>query len=172
MNNHDSTPALNGLTSSHELRSYSLPTNALTTKLGEKDRGRLPLACIACGSFSPPTYCTSKLQYMFPSDPNQNVVHLRMFEMAKDWARKNTNYVVVGAYLSPVGDAYKKKGLAPADHRVRMCELATNTADQKSKFIMVDPWEALQSRYQPTAQVCPTCALEIPRINLADPHHA
>jgi nicotinamide mononucleotide adenylyltransferase len=81
-----------------------------------------------------------------------------MFEMAKDWARKNTNYVVVGAYLSPVGDAYKKKGLAPAIQRVRMCELATNTADQKSKFIMVDPWEALQSRYQPTAQVCCVCA--------------
>jgi nicotinamide mononucleotide adenylyltransferase len=78
-----------------------------------------------------------------------------MFEMAKDWARKNTNYVVVGAYLSPVGDAYKKKGLAPAADRVRMCELATNTAGQKSKFIMVDDWEALQSQYQPTAHVCP-----------------
>jgi nicotinamide mononucleotide adenylyltransferase len=76
-----------------------------------------------------------------------------MFEMAKDWARKSTNYVVVGAYLSPVGDAYQKKGLAPAAHRVRMCQLATNSADQKSKFIMVDQWEALQSQYQPTAQV-------------------
>jgi nicotinamide mononucleotide adenylyltransferase len=89
-----------------------------------------------------------------------------MFEMAKDWARKNTNYVVVGAYLSPVGDAYKKKGLAPAAHRVRMCELATNTADQKSKFIMVDSWEALQSQYQPTAHVRPTCVR--PRSHLSD----
>jgi nicotinamide mononucleotide adenylyltransferase len=75
-----------------------------------------------------------------------------MFEMARDWARNNKQYVVVGAYLSPVGDAYKKKGLAPATHRLRMCELATITA-QKSKFIMVDAWEALQTKYQPTAQV-------------------
>src|SRR6202012_4515494 len=89
---------------------------------------------------------------------NQRAVHLRMFEMARDWARKNSNYVVVAAYLSPVGDAYKKKGLAPAAHRVRMCELATNTADQKSKFIMVDAWEALQSKYQPTAHVRPAMA--------------
>ena len=72
-------------------------------------------------------------------------VHLRMFEMAKDWARKNTNYVVVGAYLSPVGDAYKKKGLALAKHRVTMCELAVNTITNGS-VIMVDTWEALQVR--------------------------
>ena len=55
--------------------------------------------------------------------------------------------------LSPVGDAYKKKGLAPAKDRIKMCELATNTPDQKTKFIMVDTWEGLQSKYQPTAQV-------------------
>jgi nicotinamide mononucleotide adenylyltransferase len=54
--------------------------------------------------------------------------------------------------LSPVGDAYKKKGLAPARDRVHMCELATDTQDQRSKFIMVDPWEALQKEYQPTAR--------------------
>jgi len=76
-----------------------------------------------------------------------------MFEMAKDWARENTNYVVVGAYLSPVGDAYKKTGLAPAKHRVAMCELAVNEEDPKTRFVMVDTWEARQSQYQPTAKV-------------------
>jgi nicotinamide mononucleotide adenylyltransferase len=161
MNSHDSAPGSNGLTSLHELRNYALPTNALTTKLGEKDRGRIPLACVACGSFSPPTYRNPAPLSVFAAD---QTVHLRMFEMAKDWARKNTNYVVVGAYLSPVGDAYKKKGLAPAAHRVRMCELATNTADQKSKFIMVDAWEALQSQYQPTAHVCPANGFNKPSL--------
>ncbi|KAF2415415.1 nicotinamide mononucleotide adenylyl transferase [Tothia fuscella] len=136
MDINNTAPAARGLVSSEELRNYSLETSALTTKLSQDDRGKIPLAVIACGSFSPPTY-----------------LHLRMFEMAKDWARKDGKYAVVGAYISPVGDAYKKKGLAPAVHRVRMCELATSTMDAKSKFIMVDPWEALQSSYQPTAQV-------------------
>jgi hypothetical protein len=56
MDINDSTPALNGLLSSHELRDYSLDTQALTVKLSEEDRGRIPIALIACGSFSPPTY--------------------------------------------------------------------------------------------------------------------
>jgi len=120
----------------YELESYSLPASRLTMRLKEKDRGRTPLVLCACGSFSPITY-----------------LHLRMFEMAKDWARLNTEYTVVGGYLSPVGDAYKKKGLAPASHRVKMCELATNQYDHGSMFIMVDTWEALQTEYQPTAKV-------------------
>lgn len=47
--------------------------------------------------------------------------------------------------LSPVGDAYKKKGLAPASDRVTMCQLAVDSVDSASQnFVMVDPWEALQ----------------------------
>ena len=34
-----------------------------------------------------------------------------------DYARINTDYEVVGGYLSPVSDAYKKAGLAPSVHR-------------------------------------------------------
>ncbi|KID92983.1 nicotinamide-nucleotide adenylyltransferase 2 [Metarhizium guizhouense ARSEF 977] len=56
----------------------------------------------------------------------------------------------VGGYLSPVSDAYKKKGLAPANHRIRMCEIA---AENTSKWLMVDPWEALSPTYIPTARV-------------------
>lgn len=55
---------------------------------------------------------------------------------------------VVGGYLSPVGDAYKKKGLAQAHHRVNMCQLA---AKNTSKWLMVDTWEAENSLYMPTA---------------------
>ena len=40
-----------------------------------------------------------------------------MFEMAKDFARSNTKYEVVGGWFSPVSDAYKKAGLAPSHHR-------------------------------------------------------
>ena len=55
--------------------------------------------------------------------------------------------------LSPVGDAYKKKGLALASHRTTMCDLAVNWQDSHTRFVMVDRWEALQTAYQPTARV-------------------
>ncbi|KAF2672822.1 nicotinamide mononucleotide adenylyl transferase [Microthyrium microscopicum] len=135
MSEEQGTSTANGHGQTTELKGYSLPTDVLTG-LQEKDRGRIPLVLCACGSFSPVTY-----------------LHLRMFEMAKDWARLHTNYTVVGGYLSPVGDAYKKKGLAPAEDRVKMCELACSTQEQKVRFLMVDNWEASQSAYQPTAQV-------------------
>lgn len=53
-------------------------------------------------------------------------------------------YDVLGGYMSPVHDAYNKKGLAPAHHRVAMCQLAADT----SSLIMVDSWEAAQEQYQ------------------------
>ena len=37
--------------------------------------------------------------------------------MAGDYVKHNTNYEVIGGYLSPVSDAYKKQGLAGAEHR-------------------------------------------------------
>ena len=40
-----------------------------------------------------------------------------MFEMAADFARFNTNFEIMGGYMSPVSDAYKKAGLASAQHR-------------------------------------------------------
>lgn len=49
-----------------------------------------------------------------------------------------------------VSDAYKKKGLAPAHHRIEMCRLAT---ENSSKWLMVDPWEAESPTYIPTAKV-------------------
>jgi len=72
-----------------------------------------------------------------------------MFEMAADYARFNTQFEVVGAYLSCVGDAYKKTGLVKAEHRVNMCNLAI----EKSTWISVDPWEALHTEYLETAKV-------------------
>jgi len=94
---------------------------------------KTPLVLVACGSYSPITF-----------------LHLRMFEMARDDAHHNTQFQVIGGYLSPVNDAYAKLGLASAVHRVNMCDQAvTETSD----WLMVDSWEARQSSYTPTAQV-------------------
>ncbi|PFH55811.1 hypothetical protein XA68_17577 [Ophiocordyceps unilateralis] len=96
------------------------------------EAGRTPLVLVACGSFSPITF-----------------LHLRMFPMARDHCR-NEGFEVIGGYLSLVSDAYKKKGLASACHRLRMCELA---AENTSNWLMVDPWEAEHTTYIPTARV-------------------
>jgi nicotinamide mononucleotide adenylyltransferase len=72
-----------------------------------------------------------------------------MFEMAVDYVRQQTDYEIVGGYLSPVSDMYKKPGLLSGKHRVNMCNLG---AEQTSSWLMVDPWEAFQS-YQRTAVV-------------------
>ncbi|KAF2091171.1 nicotinamide mononucleotide adenylyltransferase 3 [Saccharata proteae CBS 121410] len=112
------------------LSNYNFPTQRLKKTLS--DPSRTPLVLVACGSFSPITY-----------------LHLRIFEMALDWARYNTEFEVIGGYVSPVGDAYKKAGLASAHHRVRMCELAV----EDSSWISVDKWEPLHKEYLPTANV-------------------
>ena len=87
----DSEPALT-------LEDYTFPHTRLRRRIS--DPSRTPLVLIACGSFSPVTY-----------------LHLRMFEMAKDYVRQNTDYEIVGGYLSPVSDMYKKPGLLSAYHR-------------------------------------------------------
>ncbi|POR36080.1 Nicotinamide-nucleotide adenylyltransferase, partial [Tolypocladium paradoxum] len=52
--------------------------------------------------------------------------------------------------LWPCSPLPQKKGLAPAQHRVEMCKLA---AQNTSKWLMVDPWEAESLTYIPTARV-------------------
>lgn len=51
--------------------------------------------------------------------------------------------------MSPVGDAYKKKGLIEVGHRLEMARLATDTSD----WITVDSWESLQPEWVETAKV-------------------
>ncbi|KII95666.1 hypothetical protein PLICRDRAFT_34601 [Plicaturopsis crispa FD-325 SS-3] len=109
---------------------YSFPSHRLSRTL--RDSRKQPIVLVACGSFSPVTY-----------------LHLRMFEMAKDYVRQNTDFEIVGGYLSPVSDMYKKAGLLSAHHRVNMCTIA---AQQPAAWLMVDSWEAFQS-YQRTAVV-------------------
>ncbi|KAL8905035.1 MAG: hypothetical protein Q9207_002891 [Kuettlingeria erythrocarpa] len=73
-----------------------------------------------------------------------------MFEMAADYAKYNSEFEVIGGYLSPVSDSYRKAGLASAEHRLAMTKIAT---EQSSTWLDVDPWEASQKEYQPTAIV-------------------
>lgn len=110
---------------------YVFPELRLKRKMNDPEK--TPLLLVACGSFSPITY-----------------LHLRMFEMAADYVKFSTDFELLGGYLSPVSDAYRKAGLASADHRVAMCQLAV---DQTSDWLMVDTWEPIQKEYQPTALV-------------------
>jgi nicotinamide mononucleotide adenylyltransferase len=81
-----------------EMDAYAFPDARLKKKMA--DPSKTPILLVACGSFSPITF-----------------LHLRMFVMADDYTKHNTEFEVVGGYLSPVSDAYKKQGLAPAEHR-------------------------------------------------------
>lgn len=113
------------------LDQYEFPCHRLATTLS--DDSKYPLVIVACGLFLPITY-----------------LHLRMFEMALDAITEQTRFEVVGGYYSPVSDNYKKQGLAPSHHRVRMCELA---CERTSLWLMVDAWELLQPKYTRTALV-------------------
>lgn len=66
-----------GNSTTEELEGYEFPTHRLKKCLS--DSGRTPLVLVACGSFSPITY-----------------LHLRIFEMALDWCRYNSEFEVVG----------------------------------------------------------------------------
>ncbi|NWR08042.1 NMNA1 adenylyltransferase, partial [Paradoxornis webbianus] len=87
---------------------------------------------LACGSFNPITN-----------------MHLRLFELAKDYLHETGKYKVIKGIISPVGDAYKKKGLISADHRVTMAKLATKNSD----WVEVDDWESCQSEWVETLKV-------------------
>ncbi|XP_022965143.1 nicotinamide/nicotinic acid mononucleotide adenylyltransferase isoform X1 [Cucurbita maxima] len=131
--------------SSHDQRSdiissveIPLPVDKLALELvghgsssGSSIKPKTLAVLVATGSFNPPTY-----------------MHLRMFEMAKD-ALESEGLCVIGGYMSPVNDAYKKKGLISSEHRIKLCELACRS----SEYIMVDPWEASQNSYQRTLTV-------------------
>eukprot|EP01133_Synstelium_polycarpum_P014800 gene14800-17499_t len=91
--------------------------------LKEPIAGRTNVVLLACGSFNPMTY-----------------MHLRMFDQGDN---------VIGGYMSPVGDAYKKATLIPAAHRIEMCKRALDS----SEWLMMDTWESSNTTFTPTRQV-------------------
>ncbi|OJA18853.1 hypothetical protein AZE42_05232 [Rhizopogon vesiculosus] len=113
-------------------RNYTFPSHRLRQTLHDCTGTKQPIVLVACGSINPITYN-----------------HLRMYEIANDFVREKTDFEIVGEYLSPVSDEYKKPGLVGAHHRVNMCSLAI---EQESAWLMVDPWEVFQN-YRRTAVV-------------------
>lgn len=93
---HNSLADAAGLDMSPE--TYRFPAHKLRRR--QSQDGKTPLVLVACGSFSPPTF-----------------LHLRMFAMAWDSVRIGGTFEIMGAYMSPVSDAYNKVGLAPAADR-------------------------------------------------------
>lgn len=81
-----------------------------------------------------------------------------MFELAERYAA-DAGFEVVGNYLSPVSDAYRKRDLAPAHHRLRMCELAVEATTN----IMVDPWEAIRCSDEPPHEPVYTRTVDVLR---------
>lgn len=67
-----------------------------------------------------------------------------MAEQAADYCKLESEFEIIGGFFSPVGDAYKKVGLASAYHRISMCNLAVSSS---SSWVAVDPWEALHKEY-------------------------
>ncbi|KAL4231680.1 Nicotinamide/nicotinic acid mononucleotide adenylyltransferase 1 [Mactra antiquata] len=87
---------------------------------------------LACGSFNPPT-----------------IMHLRLFEIARDELQRAGKYDVIAGIMSPVSDAYKKKDLAPATQRCDMVKLALKT----SRWVRLDTWESEQPQWSTTVKV-------------------
>jgi nicotinamide mononucleotide adenylyltransferase len=83
---------------------------------------------IACGSYNPPTF-----------------MHLRMFEIAKDHFTQ-MGFEVIGGIMSPVHDAYGKKGLVSQTHRHSMLKIATKSSD----WIRISEWEMQQEGWSRT----------------------
>ncbi|XP_059283238.1 nicotinamide/nicotinic acid mononucleotide adenylyltransferase isoform X2 [Lycium ferocissimum] len=131
----------------------ALPMDKLSLDLTKQVEGpksperkkRTYVVLVSTGSFNPPTY-----------------MHMRCFELARD-ALTSEGFCVIGGYMSPVNDAYKKKCLISAEHRVAMCQLACKS----SEFVMTDPWEASQDSYQRTLTVLSRIKTAISGGNLA-----
>ncbi|KAM8759146.1 nicotinamide/nicotinic acid mononucleotide adenylyltransferase 3 isoform 2-T3 [Rhynchonycteris naso] len=104
-------------------------------------KSRVPVVLLACGSFNPITN-----------------MHLRLFEVARDYLHQTGLYQVIRGVISPVNDNYRKKDLAAAHHRVAMVRLALQTSD----WIRVDPWESEQAQWMETVKVLSCARTEAP----------
>lgn len=84
---------------------------------------------LACGSFSPPTN-----------------MHLRMFEIARDYFIQMGSHQVIGGVVSPVHDSYGKSSLVSDKHRATMVKLALQSSD----WIRLSEWEMQQEQWTRT----------------------
>lgn len=87
---------------------------------------------LACGSFNPPTN-----------------MHLRMFELARDYFHSLGTYQVIGGVISPVHDGYGKKELISSSHRCALVKLSLKDSD----WIYLSDWECSQETWTPTRKI-------------------
>jgi nicotinamide mononucleotide adenylyltransferase len=111
-----------------ESNGYAFPIE----KLKEPHPGKNAVVLVSCGSFNPPTN-----------------LHLQLLEGTKDYLEQTQNTDVILGVMSPVHDAYGKKGLLPIHHRLKFVEICT----RDSKWIALDDWEAKQDKYSTTVTV-------------------
>ncbi|CAF0810376.1 unnamed protein product [Brachionus calyciflorus] len=93
---------------------------------------KVPLVLVLCGSFNPITN-----------------MHLRMFEIAKNYFNSGDKFNVLSGIISPVNDGYKKKGLLESKIRCEMAELAL----KDHKWVELSKWESSNSEWTPTLEV-------------------
>ena len=89
---------------------------------------------ISCGSFNPPT-----------------IMHLRLFELAKDHLQ-GCGWNVLGGMISPTHDNYKRKKPSlkvSSNHRVKMVELALESYD----FVRCSKWESEQDDWPRAGEI-------------------
>ncbi|KAG5481590.1 hypothetical protein LSCM1_05614 [Leishmania martiniquensis] len=88
-----------------------------------------PVVLAICGSFNP-----------------IHNAHLKLYSAAKECVDGTSGRVVLGGFLSPVGDAYAKPGLRCAADRVRVMERVLGSHSD----LNVDTWECQQPTYTRT----------------------
>lgn len=94
------------------------------------------LILLSCGSYNPITF-----------------MHLRIFELAKDYFNNNGQFEVIRGIISPVHNNYKKKGLISSIHRNKMVELSL----KDSNWIEIDTWETEQQDWSFTLSSLTNC---------------
>jgi len=82
-------------------------TEIQVNKLHPPILGKRNVVFLGCGSFNPVT-----------------IMHLRLFHICRDILKFDLGCNVLGGYISPVSDGYKKDGLISGEHRLKCVQLA------------------------------------------------
>ncbi|KAI8553019.1 hypothetical protein RHMOL_Rhmol06G0312700 [Rhododendron molle] len=109
----------------------------------------LPMDKLCLGSLEPEESPETHTHLLVLEYKQPNLTLFLCLELARD-ALHSEGFFVIGGYMSPVNDAYRKRGLISAKHRIEMCHLACKS----SEFIMVDPWEIHSRSCSFAALIC------------------
>ena len=105
---------------------------------------------IACGSFNPPTpmhfRMFGKFFVLFLSEALKKKISQFSSEIAKDHFKEQGTHEVIGGIVSPVHDAYGKKGLVSQTHRLAMLKISL----QSSSWVKISDWECQQEAWTRT----------------------